>query len=94
MLMQIRVIDTIQVNSRLTHRFPEFEAREGVIAILDPDRIQEVPEITGQTVKIWRRDGSVKQLVVSGAVAHHSVVGIFFEGASSKDITPGAELRW
>jgi hypothetical protein len=94
MLIPIRVIDTIQINARLTHHFPEFEAREGVIAILDPDRIQEVPEIIGQTVMIWRCEGSVKQLVVSGAVAHHSIVGIFFEGASSEDLIPGAELQW
>jgi len=95
MLMRFRVIDTIQFNSSLIHRYPEFEARgEGLMAILDPHQIQEVPEIKGLTIMICRPDGSVNHLIASSAEASHSVVGIFFEGASSEDIPRGTVLEW
>jgi hypothetical protein len=93
--VRFRVIDTIQFKSSWIHHYPEVEARgEGAMAILDPNQIQDVPEIEGRTIMICRPDGSVKQLVASSAEAPHSVVGIFFEGASSEDIPRGAELQW
>ena len=93
--MRFRVIDTIQFNSSCLHRFAEFQARfEGVMAVLDPNQIQQVPEIEGRTIMICRPDGSVKQLIAYSAEARSSVVGIFFKGATSEDIPRGAELHW
>ena len=95
LFMRYRVIDTIQFKSSWIHRYQEFEARgEGLMAILDPDQIQVAPEIAGHTVEIWKPDGSISQLVALTAEAPHSVVGVFFKGASSEDIPQGAELQW
>jgi len=95
MLMRVRVIDTIDLSPSWTHRYPELEARgEGVMAVLDPEQIKSAPEIEGRTIVITRPDGSVRQLVATTVEVHHSVVGIFFKGASSDDVPRGAELEW
>jgi hypothetical protein len=90
-----RVIDTILFKSDWIHRYPELAARgEGVMAILDPKQIHEAPEVQGRAVVMHRPDGSTAQAIPSAAEAHHSVVGIFFSGASSEEVPKGAVLEW
>ncbi len=89
------VIDTTEYNSSLIHRYPELAAcGEGILAILDPVQIQVAPNVSGRSVTVCRPDGSIKKFVAAGAEVHHSVVGVFFEGASSEDLPRGAELEW
>jgi hypothetical protein len=93
--MMFRVIDTILFEAGWIHRYPEFSERgEGVMAILDPNQIQDAPEIRDRAVMIRKPDGSVAQIVAASSEVHHSVVGIFFPAASSDDIPRGSELEW
>jgi hypothetical protein len=90
-----RVIDTILFDASLIQRYPEFAGRgEGVIAVLDPNQIQEAPAIRDRALTIHKPDGSVAQILASSSEVHHSAVGIFFPAASSDDIPRGSELEW
>jgi hypothetical protein len=90
-----RVIDTIIYNETSMQRFPDIAWRgEGLLAILDPDQIQELPDISGRPVSILRPDGSWIDLVAASSEVRNSVVAIFFEGASRGDIPPGSQFKW
>jgi hypothetical protein len=93
--MMFRVIDTILFNASWIRRYPEFAERgEGMMAILDPNQIQEAPAIHDRALTIHKPDGSVAQVLAGSSEVHYSAVGIFFPAASSDDIPRGSELEW
>lgn len=90
-----KVIDTITYKKSWTHRYPELLSRgEGVMVILDPTGIREAPKIQGHIVTIRQPDGSVAQFTVTSTEAHHSVVGLFFQGIEAEDVPPGSQIEW
>ncbi len=90
-----QVIDTIYYQRSWTHRYPHLaKLGDGVMAILEPSQIGEPPDIKGRTITIHQPNGGITHLVAIHAEAHHSVVGIFFEGISAEEIPVGSQLEW
>ena len=94
-MIMYQVIDTISYRDSWSHRYREFAKRgEGLMAILEPSQINQLPEIKGRTVTIHKPDGNISQLVATDSEGHHSVIGIFFSGMSADDIPRGSQLEW
>ena len=90
-----RIVNTINYRNSWIHRHPVFAERgEGVMVILDPNQIKEPPEISGQTVTIYKPDGKIVQFVVGSSEAPHSLVGIFFKDVFSDEIPLGSQVEW
>ena len=90
-----QVIDTITYRDSWTYRYPEFVKRgEGVMVILEPSQIREPPDVQGRTVTVRKPDGNISRLVATDSEAHHSVVGIFFNGITAEEIPRGSQLEW
>ena len=84
-----RVIDTIQFNSALYGHHPELRERyasEGLLAILDPSEVTEVPVPAGTVIRIHRPDGSVVEHTSSLSERPSTAVGLFFPHLTEEDI--------
>ncbi|QDU29672.1 hypothetical protein ETAA8_47870 [Anatilimnocola aggregata] len=94
-MLGAKVIDTIFYTNGWLANHPELAARgEGLLAILDPAEVSDLPAIAERTVKILKPDGTVCSLEVTCAEIHHSVVGLFFAGKSPEDIPRLSRIEW
>lgn len=89
------VIDTIDYRNSWIYRYSEWQKRgEGVLVILDPEQIDQPPEVQNLTVTIYKPDGSISHFVANSSERLHSMVGIFFRDVFSDEIPRGSKIEW
>ncbi len=84
-----RVIDTINVNATLFVHQPEWRERygtEGLLAILDPAEVTEVPVAPGTLMRIHRPDGSTIEHITTYGERPSNAVGLYFPHLTANDL--------
>ena len=89
-----RVIDTIHFGDWVYAHPGVTVHKNGVMAVLDPGQINELPNVQGLSVTVHKPDGCVIQLVAADSEVHQSVVGIFFSGIPLNEVPLGSWLDW
>jgi hypothetical protein len=91
------VIDTIKISKTLMERIPDAAARykeEGLLVILDPSETRGIQPPDDATATIERPDGSSLELPIDIAHESHTVLGLFFIGATQEQIPSGSVIEW
>jgi hypothetical protein len=90
-----RVIDIISYNETWTFRYPHLAKRgNGLMVLLDPEQINEAPDLSGRAVWVESVNGDRVELVVDDVEVHGSVVGLFFRGVTPNEIRPHSHIDW
>jgi hypothetical protein len=90
----IEVIDTIRVSATLAERYPDGLA-QGLWLILAPEQTRglSLPGV-GQTVTIEKPDGSIIQISLDGAEAHHGVIALGFRHLDKEAVPRLSRVSW
>ena len=82
------VIDSIQIRFRPDQSNDLYEqcGAEGLLAILDPLEVSEIPFAAGTLLRICRPDGSTLECATTAVLRPHGVVGVFFTNLTKANI--------
>ena len=82
------VIDTIEIHCRPNQPNELYErcGAEGLLAILDPLEVSEIPFAAGTLLRICRPDGNTLECATTAVLHPHGVVGVFFPTLKMGDI--------
>ncbi len=89
------VIDVIEFRESWTHRYPEFAVRgEGILAVLDPAEVSEIPSNRPSSLTISRPDGSISIISVGQWECPHGTVGVFLPELGAEDLPRLSRVSW
>lgn len=64
------------------------------MVILDPNQINDTPDLAGKVAHVERPDGSSEQLTIHHSEVHHGTVGVFFERLDQSRVPRLSNVTW